>query len=48
METFHGKAHLPGADKEWNIEMGVDWGKKEVKVHIDKEIMLLSVILHFV
>ena len=36
MKTFRGTAHLPGADKEWNIELEVDWGKKEVNVHIDE------------
>ena len=36
METFRGRAHLPGADKEWNIELEIDWGKKEVNVHIDE------------
>jgi len=25
METFRGKAHLPGADEEWNIELEIDW-----------------------
>ena len=36
METFRSKAHLPGADKEWNIELEIDWGKKEANVHIDE------------
>ena len=36
METFRGKAHLPGADEEWNVELEIDWGKKEVSVHIDE------------
>ena len=36
MEVFRGRAHLPGADKEWNIELEVDWGKKEDNVHIDE------------
>lgn len=36
METFRGKVHLPGADKEWNIELGIDWGDKEVNLHIDE------------
>ena len=36
METFRGKAHLPGADREWNLELEIDWGKKEVNVHIDE------------
>jgi len=36
MEIFRGKAHLPGADKEWNIELEIDWVNKEVNVHIDE------------
>jgi len=36
MEVFRGKAHLPGAEKEWNIKLEIDWGKKEVNVHIDE------------
>jgi len=36
METFRGKAHLPGADKEWNVELEIDWVNKEVNVHIDE------------
>ena len=34
METFHGRAHLPGVDKEWDIELEMDWDKKETSVHI--------------
>jgi hypothetical protein len=34
METFRGKAHLPGADREWNLEMEMDWELREVVVHI--------------
>lgn len=34
METFHGKAHLPGTDKEQQIELEIDWQTKEVNVHI--------------
>ena len=36
METFRGKAHLPGADKEWDIELEIDWTEKEVNVHIEE------------
>jgi len=36
METFRGKAHLPGADKEWNIGLEIDWDTKAVSVHIDE------------
>ena len=36
METFRGKAHLPGADKEWNLEVEIDWAAREVNVHIDE------------
>ena len=34
MERFAGKAHLPGADREWSIEMEIDWGDKDVTVRI--------------
>ena len=36
MEIFRGKAHLPGAEKEWDIQLEVDWGKKEINVHVDE------------
>ncbi len=36
MEIFRGRAHLPGADKEWDIELEIDWGQKEVSVYIDE------------
>ena len=36
METFRGRAHLPGVDKEWSIGLELDWDKKEVNVHIDE------------
>ncbi|MBI2329556.1 MAG: hypothetical protein HYU85_08005 [Chloroflexi bacterium] len=36
METFRGKAHLPGADREWNVQLEIDWDKKEADVHIDE------------
>ncbi|MFC1861937.1 hypothetical protein ACFLT4_01200 [Chloroflexota bacterium] len=36
MESFRGKAHLPGADKEWNVQLEIDWDNKEVNVHIDE------------
>ena len=36
METFRGRAHLPGADKEWDLVVEIDWGNKEVSVHIDQ------------
>ena len=35
MEIFRGKAHLPGANKEWDIELEIDWENKEVNVHIE-------------
>ncbi len=35
METFHGRAHIPGADKEWDLELELDWASKEVNLHID-------------
>ena len=36
MESFQGQAHLPGADKAWNLELEIDWNTKEVNVHIDE------------
>ncbi|MFC1938510.1 hypothetical protein ACFLVS_04325 [Chloroflexota bacterium] len=36
METFCCKTHLPGAGEEWNVVMEIDWGEKEVSVHIDE------------
>ncbi len=36
MEIFRCKAHLPGAAEEWNVEMEIDWGIKEVSIHIDE------------
>ncbi len=39
MATFRGKAHLPGADKEWDLELEIDWDKKEVNVHIDEALV---------
>ena len=36
MEIFRGKAHLPGADKECNLGLEIDWVDKEVNVHIDE------------
>ncbi|MFC2032329.1 hypothetical protein ACFLUS_03045 [Chloroflexota bacterium] len=36
METYRGKAHLPGSDKEWDVELEIDWTNKEVSIHIDK------------
>ena len=35
MESFRGRAHLPGGDRVWNIELEIDWNSKEVNVHID-------------
>ena len=36
MEIFRCKTHLPGADAEWNVAMEIDWGGKEVSIHIDE------------
>ena len=36
MDPFSGKAHLPGADEEWNIRLEIDWGRKEVNINIDE------------
>jgi hypothetical protein len=35
METFRGQAHLPGTDRDRNIQLEIDWNEKEVSVHID-------------
>jgi hypothetical protein len=34
METFQGKAHLPGADSDWDITLEIDWPQKDVTVRI--------------
>ena len=34
METFRGRAHLPGTDRESEIEVELDWGSKEVSVRV--------------
>ena len=36
METFKGKGHLPGADREWNIELEIEWGENEASIRIDE------------
>jgi hypothetical protein len=36
METFRGKAHLPGTDGGWDLQVEIDWNDKEVSVHIDQ------------
>ena len=36
METFRGKAHLPGANEGWNIQLEIDWDIGEVNVNIDE------------
>lgn len=32
MDTYKGKAHLPGADKKWEMTVEMDLAKKEVSV----------------
>jgi hypothetical protein len=32
METFSGRAHLPGDTRERNIELAIDWLDKEVNI----------------
>ena len=34
MERFEGNVHLPGAEREWSIEMEIDWGEKDVTLRI--------------
>ena len=36
METFEGKGHLPGADREWNIVLEIEWGENEASIRIDE------------
>jgi hypothetical protein len=36
METFRGKVHLPGADREWNIVLEIEWGENEANVRIEE------------
>ena len=33
MEKFHGSIHLPGTPKPMDMELDVDWDKKEVELH---------------
>ena len=35
METFWGRGHLPGTDREREIQVEIDWMTKEVNVHIE-------------
>jgi hypothetical protein len=35
MERFRGMVHLPGAEKEWGLEIEMDWDEKEIYVRID-------------
>ncbi len=34
MEVFQGKAHLPGADADWDIALEIDWEEKDITVRI--------------
>ena len=36
MESFRGRTRLPGVDREWGIELSVDWDEKEIYVHINE------------
>jgi len=35
MEKFAGKGHLPGTEKQSDIELEIDWEAKEVSVRIE-------------
>jgi hypothetical protein len=35
METFQGRAHMPGTDEEWIFVLDIDWQNKQVNVHIE-------------
>lgn len=36
MEKFRGRTHLPGADREWNLELEIEWGDNEANLHIEE------------
>lgn len=36
MEKFRGRAHLPGTDGPWELELEIDWETREVSVHVDQ------------
>ena len=35
MDTYQGKAHVPGTDKEWIIVLEMDWDKKMIDLHTE-------------
>ena len=35
METFQGRAHIPGVDKEWIIILELDWNSKAANIHVE-------------
>jgi hypothetical protein len=35
METYQGRAHMPGAEDEWIFALELDWVKKEVNLQIE-------------
>ena len=36
MEVFKGRAHLPGTDKEWNLQLEIDWEQQEANLNIEE------------
>jgi hypothetical protein len=35
METFKGRAHVPGVDQEWLFVLEMNWEGKEVNLHVE-------------
>jgi hypothetical protein len=35
MDTFQGRAHIPGTDTEWIIVLEMDWKTKMVELHTE-------------
>lgn len=35
MNTFQGRAHMPGVDKEWLLVLELDWNGGQVYVHVE-------------
>jgi hypothetical protein len=42
MERFRGRAHVPGVDKNWNLEVELDWDKQEAIVHIPEALGVIK------
>ena len=42
METFEGRAHVPGAETEWIVIMNLDWNNKAAEIHVEGQPSHLS------